>query len=728
MSDNTRKHHAAPAHNALNNATSRSALASDSGAVRSSLEVELKFGVSEDTPVPQFAEYSSNTTASTTTVTGPEVINLSAVYYDTDDLRLTRSRIVLRKRSGGKDAGWHLKLPGAGGRLELQAPMSDSPPAQLLAEIRALIGGSALVPIARVDNERHVYELHGSIHTSELPDNEIAAERGDRDVDRGAGSGSTDDVVHEDASVPSDALASDGVADASAGGASAAGAADTVTVAVEFVDDHVTATSLLPGGTSRTWREWEAELDPAQAGTAAGHQYLADIAEAAYAAGAFKAESPSKLLSALGDSIANAPVPPGLATFPHNQILSQVMESLARGYQRLLTFDPRVRRDERDAIHQIRVATRELRSLLSTFSVFFAPGATNHCLNELKWFAGVAGAARDMEVIAQTVVTHTQRNLGFVDPETSAYLDEWISADYQAAREQLLETMDNHRYINMLHELETFLARPLLNPLLTEGSPAFDSPADADLAAASDEAARIVAEAKILRRDTAMEEALYRQVRDAFGRVKRRNEQAFVAREEWQELGKTLAQHMRDRHGDVWPMRSQAYDPRDEELSQEIRASLTAYENSYHDVRKALKRVRYCVEALHRTMKMETGTLRPATKAAQDVLGNFQDAVTARDYLAQVASHTPHHVKIDRVSIGVLIQSMDTAAAGYLAEYPSAHKKVRQGMDALALTHTAQFAERQRRAAKLAKAARKAAKAKSSKAKGLKKKGSKKHS
>ena len=42
---------------------------------------------------------------------------LDAVYYDTADLRLIRAGVTLRRRTGGDDAGWHLKLPaGAGTR------------------------------------------------------------------------------------------------------------------------------------------------------------------------------------------------------------------------------------------------------------------------------------------------------------------------------------------------------------------------------------------------------------------------------------------------------------------------------------------------------------------------------------------------------------------------------------------------------------------------------------
>src|SRR5665647_1814402 len=36
---------------------------------------------------------------------------LDATYFDTADTRLARYRITLRRRTGGDDAGWHLRLP-----------------------------------------------------------------------------------------------------------------------------------------------------------------------------------------------------------------------------------------------------------------------------------------------------------------------------------------------------------------------------------------------------------------------------------------------------------------------------------------------------------------------------------------------------------------------------------------------------------------------------------------
>src|SRR4051794_32661759 len=65
---------------------------------------------------------------------------LSAVYFDTEDLRLARSGVTLRRRTGGSDDGWHLKLPaGPDARDEVRLPPEElgAPPAPLLAVTRA---------------------------------------------------------------------------------------------------------------------------------------------------------------------------------------------------------------------------------------------------------------------------------------------------------------------------------------------------------------------------------------------------------------------------------------------------------------------------------------------------------------------------------------------------------------------------------------------------------------
>ncbi|MEU7057983.1 CYTH and CHAD domain-containing protein [Streptomyces sp. NPDC046197] len=88
------------------------------------------------------------------------VQDLDAVYYDTDDLRLTRSAATLRRRTGGTDAGWHLKLPLPGdSREEIQAPPSDAMPDELRDLTLSRTRGATLRPVVRIRSTRSLRHL-----------------------------------------------------------------------------------------------------------------------------------------------------------------------------------------------------------------------------------------------------------------------------------------------------------------------------------------------------------------------------------------------------------------------------------------------------------------------------------------------------------------------------------------------------------------------------------------
>jgi protein-L-isoaspartate(D-aspartate) O-methyltransferase len=115
-------------------------------------------------------------------VTEPEVYQLDATYYDTDDLALNRSKVTLRRRTGGTDEGWHLKLPvRADVRQEIQEPLGTGTevPLRLVARVEDLTAGQPLHPIASLSSERTVRRLisNAGAVLAEIADDQVTARR-----------------------------------------------------------------------------------------------------------------------------------------------------------------------------------------------------------------------------------------------------------------------------------------------------------------------------------------------------------------------------------------------------------------------------------------------------------------------------------------------------------------------------------------------------------------------
>ncbi|WDO08388.1 CYTH and CHAD domain-containing protein [Streptomyces murinus] len=88
------------------------------------------------------------------------LVELDATYYDTADQRLAAASLTLRRRTGGSDAGWHLKLPVAPGvRDEIRAPLSDTLPEELAALVRSRVREARPVPLVRLRSARDVRHL-----------------------------------------------------------------------------------------------------------------------------------------------------------------------------------------------------------------------------------------------------------------------------------------------------------------------------------------------------------------------------------------------------------------------------------------------------------------------------------------------------------------------------------------------------------------------------------------
>lgn len=113
---------------------------------------------------------------------GPEEVRLEAEYYDTDDLRLIRAGITLRRRRGGGEDGWHLKLPaGPDARREIRRPPGGTGrrvPGELARLVRAHTRGAALKPVARMITTRRRLVLldSGGESLAEVAADDVAAE------------------------------------------------------------------------------------------------------------------------------------------------------------------------------------------------------------------------------------------------------------------------------------------------------------------------------------------------------------------------------------------------------------------------------------------------------------------------------------------------------------------------------------------------------------------------
>jgi len=146
------------------------------------LETERKYDAAADFILPDLSGLEGHAKA-----TGRQRYYLSATYFDTEDLDLIKNRITLRRRVGGSDEGWHLKLPvRKDTRQEVRTPLGESDtgtvPARLAAQVEDITAGRALHPIAILDTERTVVTLTGQADEplAEVADDLVTATRLDQ--------------------------------------------------------------------------------------------------------------------------------------------------------------------------------------------------------------------------------------------------------------------------------------------------------------------------------------------------------------------------------------------------------------------------------------------------------------------------------------------------------------------------------------------------------------------
>ena len=319
---------------------------------------------------------------------------LEADYYDTSDLCLVRAGVTLRRRHGGGDAGWHLKLPlEAGSRREIRLPLGRAGrrvPAELATLVRAYARGQALAPVALITTVRRPRAL-----------------------------------------------------------LDASGA-----VLAEVATDDVSARTMGESTTLTHWREVEVEL------AGGGPRLLRAADKRLRRSGLRPAGYAAKLERALADQL---PAPEGGSKLTLHSAAGDVVLAYARSQVAVLqALDPMIRRDEPDSVHDMRVATRRLRSALKSFTQILDLPDAGRLRAELKWLGGVLGEARDNEVLApylhaRLAEVPVDLLMGPVQARVGAH----FAPRAASARVSLLAALDSSRFIALLNDLDQAFGGPL---------------------------------------------------------------------------------------------------------------------------------------------------------------------------------------------------------------------------------------------------------------------------
>jgi inorganic triphosphatase YgiF len=208
----------------------------------------------------------------------------------------------------------------------------------------------------------------------------------------------------------------------------------------ELVDDRVSV--LRRGRVVERFRELEIE------GRALDREGLERIASTLQQAGASAPEAVPKAVRALGAKAQEPPdviVPESLS--PSDPAAYAIQAAIGRGLQRMLANDPGVRLGEVEAVHQMRVGARRLRSDLRTFAQLLDREWVDGLRAELRWLGQELGAVRDLDVLGERLRASGE-GLGGLEP-----LFRVLEDRHSRAREQLLEGLRSPRYVALVDAL-----------------------------------------------------------------------------------------------------------------------------------------------------------------------------------------------------------------------------------------------------------------------------------
>jgi len=155
-----------------------------------------------------------------------------------------------------------------------------------------------------------------------------------------------------------------------------------------------------------------------------------------------------------------------VATEPKVETLGDyAYEAIQKHFKKTLKWEKAVKKDEDpEALHQMRVGMRRLRTAISRFGIALnlSKPASDKNIGKI---ARRLGNLRDLDVLKETLETTYQPNLPQKEQKTLQKAFDALAKQRESALEKTLETLKDESYKSLKHTLDEWLEKPSYQPL-----------------------------------------------------------------------------------------------------------------------------------------------------------------------------------------------------------------------------------------------------------------------
>ncbi|QLE59250.1 CHAD domain-containing protein [Nostoc sp. TCL26-01] len=275
-----------------------------------------------------------------------------------------------------------------------------------------------------------------------------------------------------------------------------------------------------------------------------------------------------------------------LATEPTVKTLGNyAYEAIQKHLKKSLKWEKAVKKDEDpEALHQMRVGMRRLRTAISRFdlAINLSKSASDKNIGKI---ARRLGNLRDLDVLKQTLENIYQSNLPDKEQKTLQKAFDALAKQREDALEKTIETLKDESYKSLKQTLEEWLEKPSYQPLAS------------------------------LPIEQVLPDLLLPEI------------SSFLLHPGW-----LIGTHIVDSEVKI----------RTDWQAEKIEQQLTTKGETVHSLRKQAKRVRYQMELFADLYGEAYTTYIAEVKSIQDILGNIQDSVVMGEWLVDVFKSEIH--------------------------------------------------------------------------------------